>query len=110
MIDQTVSHYRITRQLGAGGMGVVYEARDLRLDRTVALKFLPPELTDNPEAKARFVHEAKAASALDHPNVCSIYEIDETGDGQLFIAMACYAGETLKERIARGPLPLKEAL
>ena len=110
MIGQTISHYRITRQLGAGGMGVVYEARDLKLDRTVALKFLPPELTDDPEAKARFVHEAKAASTLDHPNVCSIYEIDETDKGQLFIVMACYEGETLKERISRGPLPLGDAL
>jgi serine/threonine protein kinase/Flp pilus assembly protein TadD len=110
MIGQTVTHYRITRQLGAGGMGVVYEARDLRLDRTVALKFLPPELTGDPEAKIRFVHEARAASALDHPNVCSIHEIDETDDGRLFIAMACYEGETLKERLARGPLPLAGAL
>jgi len=110
IIGQTISHYRITRQLGAGGMGVVYEALDLKLDRTVALKFLPPELTYDSEAKARFIHEAKAASALDHPNVCSIYEIDEADKGQLFIAMACYEGETLKERIGRGPLPLDEAL
>ncbi len=110
MIGQTISHYKITKKLGAGGMGVVYQAVDLKLDRTVALKFLPPELTYDPEAKARFVHEAKAASALDHPNVCSIFEIDETDDGQLFIAMARYEGETLKERIARGPLPLDEAM
>ena len=110
MIGKTVSHYRITRQLGAGGMGVVYEAVDTKLDRTVALKFLPPESTRDPEAKARFVHEAKAASALDHPNVCTVFEVDETDDGQLFLAMACYDGETLKERIARGPLPLEEAL
>jgi len=110
MIGQTVTHYHITRQLGAGGMGVVYEARDLRLDRTVALKFLPAELTDDPEAKTRFVHEAKAASALDHPNVCSIHEIDETDDGRLFIAMACYEGETLKARIARGPLPFAQVI
>ena len=110
MIGKTISHYRITRQLGVGGMGVLYEALDLKLDRTVALKFLPPESTRDPEAKARFVQEAKAASALDHPNVCNIHEIDETDDGQLFIAMACYDGETLKDRIARGPLPLAEAL
>jgi len=108
MIGRTVSHYQITRQLGAGGMGVVYEAVDTKLDRTVALKFLPPEFTDNSEAKARFVLEARTASALDHPNVCSIYEIDETDDGQLFIAMACYEGETLKERIAGKPLPLAQ--
>ena len=110
MIGKAVSHYRITRELGAGGMGVVYEAVDTKLDRTVALKFLPPESTRDPDAKARFVHEAKAASAIDHPNVCNIYEIDETEDGQLFLAMACYEGETLKDRIARGPLPIDEAL
>ena len=110
MIGQTVSHYRIIRQLGAGGMGVVYEAVDTKLDRTVALKFLPPESTRDPDAKARFIHEAKAASTLDHPNVCTVFEIDETNDGQLFLAMACYEGETLKERIARGPLPIGDAL
>jgi serine/threonine protein kinase/tetratricopeptide (TPR) repeat protein len=110
VIGQTVSHYTVTRQLGAGGMGIVYEAVDNKLDRTVALKFLPPESTRDPVAKARFVHEAKAASAIDHPNVCSIYEIGETQDGQLFLAMACYEGETLKERISRGRLPVGEAL
>jgi len=110
VIGKTVSHYKITRELGAGGMGVVYEAVDTKLDRTVALKFLPPESTRDPDAKARFVHEAKAASAIDHPNVCNIYEIDETEDGQLFLAMACYEGETLKDRISRGPLPIDDAL
>ena len=87
MIGETVSHYRITRELGSGGMGVVYEAVDTRLDRPVALKFLPSECTRDPHAKARFIHEAKAASALDHPNVCNIHEIDETADGQLFIVI-----------------------
>jgi tetratricopeptide (TPR) repeat protein len=110
MIGQTISHYRITQQLGAGGMGVVYEAVDLNLDRSVALKFLPSDLTRDPEAKARFIHEAKAASALDHPNVCTVHEIGETDNGQLFLAMACYQGETLKERIARGPLQIDEAV
>jgi serine/threonine-protein kinase len=110
VIGKTVSHYKITRELGSGGMGVVYEAVDTKLDRTVALKFLPPESTRDPDAKARFVHEAKAASAIDHPNVCNIYEIDETEDGHLFLAMACYEGETLKDRIQRGPLPLDDAL
>lgn len=110
MIGKTVSHYKITRELGAGGMGVVYEAVDTKLGRTVALKFLPPESTRDHEAKARFTHEAKAASALDHPNVCTVHEINETDDGQLFIAMARYEGETLKDRIARGPLPLDEVM
>ncbi len=110
MIGKMVSHYKITRQLGAGGMGVVYEAVDTKLDRTVALKFLPPESTRDPAAKARFIHEAKAASAIDHPNVCNIFEIDETEDDQLFLAMACYEGETLKDRIKRGPLGLDGSL
>jgi len=91
-------------------MGVVYQARDLRLDRLVALKVLPPELTRDEEAKARFMQEAKAASALDHPNICTVYEIDETPDGQLFIVLGYYAGETLKKLIDRGPLPLDDAL
>lgn len=110
MIGETVSHYRITKQLGMGGMGVVYEAVDTNLDRTVALKFLPLEATRDPEAKARFIHEAKAASSLDHPNVCTVHEIGEADDGRMFLVMACYQGETLKERIARGPLPLDEAM
>ena len=110
LVGKTVSHYKIIRQLGAGGMGVVYEAIDTKLDRTVALKFLPPESTRDSQAKARFIHEAKAASALDHPNVCTVYEVDETDEGQMFLAMACYEGETLKDRISRGPLPLDEAV
>lgn len=110
LIGRQVSHYQVVERLGAGGMGVVYKALDTRLDRTVALKFLPPDLTRDPSAKARFVHEAKAASALDHTNICTIYEIGETAEGQLYIAMACYAGETLKAKIDRGPLPVKEAL
>jgi non-specific serine/threonine protein kinase len=110
MIGQTISHYNILEKLGGGGMGVVYKAEDIKLKRLVALKFLPPDLTRDDEAKERFVHEAQAASALDHPNICTIYEIDETEDGQLFIAMAYYKGETLKKKIDRGPLPLDEAL
>jgi serine/threonine protein kinase len=110
VIGKTVSHYKITRKLGAGGMGVVYEAVDTKLDRTVALKFLPPESTQDPLAKARFVHEAKAASALDHNNVCVIYEIDETEDGQMFLAMARYEGQTLKDRINGNPLIISDAL
>jgi class 3 adenylate cyclase len=109
MIGQTVTHYRVLEKLGGGGMGVVYKAQDTKLDRFVALKFLPPELTRNPEAKDRFIHEAKAASALDHPNVCTIYEVGETDEGNLYIAMACYDGETLNLRVAHGPLQIEES-
>jgi TolB-like protein/Flp pilus assembly protein TadD len=110
MIGKTISHYRILEKLGEGGMGVVYKAEDTKLGRTVALKFLPPDLTRDSEAKKRFVQEARAASALDHPNICTVHEIDETAEGQLFIAMACYEGESLKAKIERGPLELDEAL
>ena len=102
--------YRIVSQLGAGGMGVVYQAHDPRLDRHVAVKLLPPDLTRDETAKQRFLQEAKAASALDHPNICTIHEINETEDGQLYLVMAHYEGETLKERIARGPLELDDAI
>jgi serine/threonine protein kinase/tetratricopeptide (TPR) repeat protein len=110
MIGQTVSHYKIIEKLGGGGMGVVYKAEDTRLKRTVALKFLPPDLTRDDEAKTRFVHEAQAASSLDHNNICTIYEISEIDDGQLFIAMAYYEGETLREKIDRAPLKLEESI
>ena len=109
MEGRVVSHYRILKRLGAGGMGVVYQAEDMRLKRTVALKFLPPELTRDEAARDRFIQEAQAASALDHPNICAIYDVD-SADDQLFIAMAYYEGETLRDRIARGPLSLPEAL
>ena len=92
--------YEIISQLGQGGMGVVYLATDPRLKRTVAIKLLPPDLTRDDTAKQRFLQEAQAASALDHPNICTIYEINETADGQLYLVMAHYEGETLKERIA----------
>jgi non-specific serine/threonine protein kinase len=110
MLGRTVSHYTILEQMGSGGMGVVYRAEDQKLKRTVALKFLPPELTRDGEARERFVHEAQAASALDHPNICTIYEIDQTDDEQMFIAMTAYKGETLKEKLDRGPLKLQEAV
>jgi len=110
LIGQTVSHYEILGHLGSGGMGVVYKARDLKLDRPVALKFLPPDLTRDPDASQRFVQEAKAASALQHNNICTIHDIDATPDGALFIVMDLYDGETLKEKIDRGPLPVDQAI
>jgi serine/threonine protein kinase/dienelactone hydrolase len=110
MIGKTISHYKILEKLGEGGMGVVYKAEDTRLDRFVALKFLPPHLRQAKEEKKRFIHEAKAASALQHNNICTIHEIDETDDGQMFIAMDYYEGETLKDRIGKGPLKLEDAV
>ena len=110
MIGKTISHYNILEKLGEGGMGVVYKAEDTKLKRTVALKFLPPELTRDKDAKTRFIHEARAASALQHHNICTIHGIEETGDGHVFISMDRYEGETLKEKIAKGPLPLEEAI
>jgi serine/threonine protein kinase len=110
MIGQTVSHYRILEKIGGGGIGVVYKALDTCLDRAVALKFLPPDLTCDSEARVRFNHEAKAASALQHPNICTIHDIDETADHQLFIVMDCYEGQTLGKLIERGPLPVDQAI
>jgi serine/threonine-protein kinase len=102
------SKYRINEKLGEGGMGIVYKAEDTKLNRSVALKFLSPELTKNEEARGRFIQEAQAASALDHPNICTVHEINETEDDQVFIAMACYEGESLKEKTAKGPLEPEE--
>ena len=109
MIGKTISHYKILEKLGEGGMGVVYKAEDTKLRRTVALKFLAPELTRDPEAKKRFLHEAQAASALDHPSICTVFEADDQ-DAEAFIAMACLEGQSLKERIASGPMKLGEAI
>ena len=96
LVGRTLAHYRVIDYVGGGGMGVVYKAEDLRLDRTVALKFLPPELTRDPEAKVRFLQEARSASVLDHPNICTIHEVGETDDGRLYLAMPYYDGETLR--------------
>ena len=109
MLGTTISHYRIIEKFGGGGMGVVYKAEDLKLKRTVALKFLPLELTRDEEAKQRFIHEAQAASALQHHNICTVHDIEETPDGQLFIVMDLYEGETLKKKIERGGLNIEEA-
>jgi serine/threonine-protein kinase len=106
----TFAGHRIEGVAGRGGMGTVYRADDTRLGRIVALKFLPPYLSANTESRDRFLVEARAAAALEHPNICSIHEIGETTDGRPFIAMACYEGETLKERLRRGPLPIEEAV
>jgi formylglycine-generating enzyme required for sulfatase activity/dienelactone hydrolase len=110
IIGETISHYRVVSLLGAGGMGEVYKAEDIRLKRLVALKFLPLALVQDHDAKQRLVLEAQAASALDHPNICTIHGIDETPDGRVFLAMAYYDGETLKKRIERGAVPIDEAI
>jgi formylglycine-generating enzyme required for sulfatase activity/dienelactone hydrolase/predicted Ser/Thr protein kinase len=109
MIGQKISHYRVISELGSGGMGVVYLAEDTGLNRKVALKFLKPDTLQNADAEARLIREARAASALDHPNIATIYEIGEW-NGHHFIAMAYYEGETLAARLARGPLPLAETI
>jgi TolB-like protein/Flp pilus assembly protein TadD/predicted Ser/Thr protein kinase len=110
MIGKTISHYKILEELGSGGMGVVYKAKDTKLERFVALKFLPAELTRDPEMINRFVQEARAASALDHQNICTIYEINETEDGRMFICMAYYDGDSLKQKVEQEPMPVDRAL
>jgi len=110
MIGHVISHYKIVEKLGAGGMGTVYKAEDTRLKRDVALKFLPENLSFDLEAKTRFMHEAQAASALDHPNICNIHEIDQTDNGQLFLCMTLYDGDTLKRKIQENNLAIDEVI
>jgi len=110
VVGKTISHYTILEKIGEGGMGVVYRAEDTKLGRTVALKFLSQDLTSDRLHRERFLREAQVVSTLEHQNICTIHEVDETDDGQIFICMACYEGDTLKDIIRRGPVPVGDAV
>ncbi len=110
MTEKTIAHYEILEKIGQGGMGIVYKASDTKLERLVALKFLPKEFTHDPAAKERFIQEARATAALDHPNICTVYEINETKDGQTYISMAYIEGQSLREKIRSGHIRIEEAL
>ncbi|HEY1423803.1 MAG TPA: serine/threonine-protein kinase, partial [Candidatus Acidoferrum sp.] len=110
MIGETIAHYRITEKLGAGGMGIVYKAQDLQLERFVALKFLPQDLDLTGKDHERFLREARSASALDHPNIGVIHGIEKTDDGRMFIVMAYYEGQTLSKKMNSGTLTLRQTM
>ena len=110
MIGQSISHYKIIEKLGEGGMGIIYKAEDMKLKRIVALKVLSESFTRDEESKKRFLFEAQNASSLQHNNICNIHEIDETEDGQFFIAMDYYEGETLKNKISKNKLSIDEIM
>ena len=109
LVGKTISHYEIEEILGSGPMSTVYKARDLKLERYAALKFLSPQHTLDDSETERLIQEAKTTSALEHPNICTIYEIDEA-EGQVFIAMAFYEGETLEDRLTRGPMSITDTV